>query len=144
MRALRHGRGLTQQEASKAIGISMKQLQRVELGQANVTLGTLLACTSVYKVRLSELFADAHLSDGKWRGRGLAEEQRRLGDRVRGLRMERRLTQEQTAERVGLSVIQYGRLERGQANVSLATLVAVAMAFRVKTGELFEGEERQR
>jgi transcriptional regulator with XRE-family HTH domain len=71
--------------------------------------------------------------------RALRQEQQRLAARLRGMREERELTQEQAAERIGLSIIQYGRLERGQANVSLATLVGVAAAFRVRVAELFEG-----
>lgn len=139
MLALREARELTQQVAAEAIGISVKQLRRVELGQANVTLATLLACTLFYKVELAWLFAEDDAAEMKHRARALAEEQARLSVRVRGLRDERGLTQEEAAERIGLSVIQYGRLERAQANISLATLVAVAAAFRVKAGELFEG-----
>jgi hypothetical protein len=33
--------------------------------------------------------------------------------------------------------VQLGRLERGQANVSLGTLVALALALRVELRELF-------
>jgi DNA-binding XRE family transcriptional regulator len=57
MRTLRQERGWTQQSAAAAIGVSLKQLQRVELGQANVTLTTLLACALVYGVELRDLFA---------------------------------------------------------------------------------------
>ena len=69
--------------------------------------------------------------------RAVMREQRRLGVRVRALRHARGLTQEMAAERSGLSTVQLGRLERGQANVSLAALVALAMAFRVELRELF-------
>jgi transcriptional regulator with XRE-family HTH domain len=139
MTALRQARELTQLDAAEAIGISGKQLRRVELGQANVTLATLLACALFYKVDLRVLFAEDDVSETKHRARTLAQEQTRLSERVRGLRSQRGLTQEAAAERVGLSVIQYGRLERARANISLATLVAVAAAFRVKLGELFDG-----
>jgi transcriptional regulator with XRE-family HTH domain len=70
--------------------------------------------------------------------RALREEQRRLGARLRALRDERALTQEQAAEQIGLHSNHLQRLERGAANVTLATLVAVSLAYRVSVRSLFE------
>jgi transcriptional regulator with XRE-family HTH domain len=70
--------------------------------------------------------------------RALREEQRRLGARLRALREERALTQEQAAEQIGLHSNHIQRLERGAANVTLVTLVAVAQAYRVSIRSLFE------
>jgi len=70
--------------------------------------------------------------------RALREEQRRLGARLRALREGRALTQEQAAEQIGLHSNHLQRLERGAANVTLATLVAVALAYRVSIRSLFE------
>lgn len=69
--------------------------------------------------------------------RALRREQQRLAARVRELRAARGWSQELAAERVGLSAKQFGALERGQANVTLATLVGCALAFRVELSELF-------
>lgn len=69
--------------------------------------------------------------------KALAREQRRLGRRLRALRQERGLTQEAAAERIGLSSKHLRRLESGQANVTLATLVACALAYRVGLASLF-------
>jgi transcriptional regulator with XRE-family HTH domain len=41
------------------------------------------------------------------------------------------LTQRQAADLIGLSVRQYGRLERGQANATLATIRKIAAAYGV-------------
>jgi transcriptional regulator with XRE-family HTH domain len=41
------------------------------------------------------------------------------------------LTQRQAADLIGLSVRQYGRLERGQANATLATIRKIAAAYEV-------------
>jgi transcriptional regulator with XRE-family HTH domain len=57
------------------------------------------------------------------------------------LRRARLLSQEAAAERVGVSTKQIGRLERGEANVTLATLVACATTYRVELAELFTRNE---
>jgi transcriptional regulator with XRE-family HTH domain len=69
--------------------------------------------------------------------KALQREQRRLGERVRALRLARGWTQESAAETIAISVKQLRRLEQGQANVTLATLVALAAGFRVGLAELF-------
>lgn len=69
--------------------------------------------------------------------KALQREQRRLGERVRKLRLERGWTQEHAAESIAISVKQLRRLEQGQANVTLATLVALGAGFRVGVAELF-------
>jgi DNA-binding XRE family transcriptional regulator len=71
--------------------------------------------------------------------RALSREQNRLGSLLRELRQERGLSQEQAAERIGLSDKQLRRIELGQANVTLATLVACAMAYKVELKDLFAG-----
>jgi transcriptional regulator with XRE-family HTH domain len=76
--------------------------------------------------------------------RALREEQRRLGARLRALREERALTQEQAAERIGLHSNHLQRLERGAANVTLATLVAVSLAYGVSIRSLFEQARAER
>ncbi len=69
--------------------------------------------------------------------RALRREQRRLGAVLRTLRQERGLSRESAAERIGLSLNQLGRLERGEANVTLATLVACAVGLQVDLVDLF-------
>jgi transcriptional regulator with XRE-family HTH domain len=76
--------------------------------------------------------------------RALREEQRRLGVRLRTLREERALTQEQAAEQIGLHSNHLQRLERGAANVTLATLVAVSLAYGVPIHSLFEEPRARR
>lgn len=71
--------------------------------------------------------------------RAFERERKRLGKRLRKLRSERELTQEQAAEVVGLSEKHLRRIELGQANVTLATLVAFAQAFGLGLPELLEG-----
>ena len=49
-----------------------------------------------------------------------------IGKNLRATRSRMGLTQEQTAERVGITIEFYGRMERGQALPSLKTLVRMA------------------
>ena len=66
-----------------------------------------------------------------------------LGERVRELRVAYRATQEQLAERAGLSYKFIGEIERGKANPTVDTLYRLAKALRVDTHELllFPGRE---
>jgi XRE family aerobic/anaerobic benzoate catabolism transcriptional regulator len=55
----------------------------------------------------------------------------RVGARVKQLRQARRLTQEQLAERAGLSYKFIGEVERGRGNPTLTTLAALSEALGV-------------
>jgi len=58
LRSLRLELGLSQEAAAERVGITDRQLRRLELGQANVTLATLVACAVAYRVQLARLFGD--------------------------------------------------------------------------------------
>ena len=60
----------------------------------------------------------------------------RLGAAVKALRARRRLTQEQLAERSGLSYKFVGEIERGDANPTFLTLERVAKALAVPMSTL--------
>jgi len=65
---------------------------------------------------------------------------RRLGGRVKLLRRERRLTQEELAERAGLTSKFVGEVERAESNPSAASLARMAGALSVSMGDLFEAD----
>ena len=60
----------------------------------------------------------------------------RLGLRLRVLRVERHLTQDQLADRAGLHRTYVSRLERGQHNVTVLILGRLAGALGVQCQEL--------
>ena len=60
-----------------------------------------------------------------------------LGGRVRQIRTERGLTQAELGERCGLHRTFVGSVERGERNVSVLNLRAIAKALRVEVGHLF-------
>jgi transcriptional regulator with XRE-family HTH domain len=55
------------------------------------------------------------------------------------VREERKMTQELAAERAGLHAKHLGVVEGGGANVTFATLVALAFAYEVSLSAFFEG-----
>lgn len=76
--------------------------------------------------------------------RAIKRELRRIGGRLRQLRQERGLTQEQAAEAIGVHPKHMIKMEQGAANLTVATLVAAAVAFKVPLRDLFpetEGED---
>ncbi len=60
-----------------------------------------------------------------------------MGARLRALRAERGLSQEKASELIGIHAKHLQRLERGTANVTIATLIAVTQAYGVVLGSLF-------
>ncbi len=62
---------------------------------------------------------------------------RRLGRRIRALRIEAGLTQEAAAERARLDYKHLQAIEAGQSNVTVASLVGIAKALRVSVADLF-------
>src|SRR5687767_11742644 len=60
-----------------------------------------------------------------------------VGERLRELRLAYHITQEELAERSGLSYKFIGEIERGQANPTIDTMWQLAKALRVDVHELF-------
>ena len=61
----------------------------------------------------------------------------RIGLRIKSLRRGRGLTQDQVAERTGLSLNYLSRIERGLENPTLDTFLALADALKVEPLDLF-------
>lgn len=66
---------------------------------------------------------------------------RDLGLRIRELRRQRDDTQESAAERLGMLVPNYARIEQGRLNVTVDTLVRIANALDVPLAELFKAPQ---
>jgi transcriptional regulator with XRE-family HTH domain len=61
-----------------------------------------------------------------------------FGERIRALRQDRGLSQERLAEMAGVHRTYLSSLERGERNVSLDNIYAIAEALGVSPAELFE------
>lgn len=70
---------------------------------------------------------------------GVGRSLRRLGRQIRALRKSVNLTQEDAAERAKLDYKHFQAIEAGSINVTVASLIGIAKAFRVKLADLFDG-----
>lgn len=64
--------------------------------------------------------------------------EQRFGEHLRSMRHERGFTQEELAERCGLSVDAVRRIERGRFSASLGTIAKLARGLGVSLRTLFE------
>jgi len=60
-----------------------------------------------------------------------------LGKRLRNLRKEKMLTQEEIAEKAGMNAKYYAQVERGQRNVTVGSLQRIADGLGVRLEDLF-------
>jgi len=66
---------------------------------------------------------------------------RLLGTRVRELRLKRGWTQDVFADKSGFHRAQVGAFERGEMNLTLASLLLLAQTVKIRVGDLFRGIE---
>jgi len=81
-------------------------------------------------------------SSGGEHSRWVRVRARELGDRVRARRMDKGLSQEELGERSGLHRTYIGQVERGEKNVSVRNLIAIADGLGVDVAELVQGLRR--
>ncbi len=60
-----------------------------------------------------------------------------LGKNLKKARNNANLTQAQVAEKVGIHVNFYARIERGEADASLETMKEILKALKIKSSEVF-------
>ncbi|MBR1425746.1 helix-turn-helix transcriptional regulator [bacterium] len=63
---------------------------------------------------------------------------KRFGKRLREIRKQRKLTQEELAERIDLSTNFVGMVERGQRNTTIANVFKMSKALGIKLSKFFE------
>jgi len=66
----------------------------------------------------------------------MADIRKKFGTHLRNLRTERKLTQEDLADRAGMHFTYIGQIERGLRNPSLINLEKIAKALKVSAGTL--------
>lgn len=60
-----------------------------------------------------------------------------FGNRIRKIRNEKEMSQEELAGRSGLALSQIGRMERGVINATLSSVFAISRALEIEVSELF-------
>jgi ribosome-binding protein aMBF1 (putative translation factor) len=73
----------------------------------------------------------------------MTQVQKRLGQRLRKLRLDRGWTQEQFAERAGKHWTYIGGIERGTRNPTITVLEAIASALGISLADLFTWDEEE-
>ncbi|MGC1522740.1 MAG: helix-turn-helix transcriptional regulator [Steroidobacteraceae bacterium] len=68
---------------------------------------------------------------------------RSLGEEVRERRKQRNLSQGALAHQAGVHTNVVGRLERGSYNISVLTLLAIAVKLNTSVAELFVGAAKR-
>lgn len=66
-----------------------------------------------------------------------------IGRRLKRIRQRKKLTQENLAEKVGISPKYISSIERGQENPTLDTLIKIVHALEVEMGEVFLTENEE-
>jgi len=66
-----------------------------------------------------------------------------FGERIRNLRIQKRMSQEKLAFISNLHRTYIGGIERGERNPSLKNIVAIAKALDVTLSELFQVEDKR-
>ena len=62
---------------------------------------------------------------------------KKFGDRVRGERLKRNLSQEQLAAKAGVHRTYIGMIERAEKNITLENIQKIAGALSIKLSEIF-------
>ena len=64
----------------------------------------------------------------------------KLGNQLRKLRLEGKMTQENLANEIGTTISQISRLERGVLNTSVSTIHAISVALKLPIKDFFDFE----
>lgn len=67
-----------------------------------------------------------------------------LGNRLRALREESEMTQEQVAEVLGMSRQKYARIEKGVNDITLEVLMRVAELYQIEVADITKVLEKKR
>jgi transcriptional regulator with XRE-family HTH domain len=63
---------------------------------------------------------------------------KKIGDRIRLFRVMRDLSQDNVADEIGMSAGNFGKIERGEIDISTSHLVQIAKVLKVNVIEFFE------
>jgi transcriptional regulator with XRE-family HTH domain len=66
-----------------------------------------------------------------------------VGQKIRQLRKEHKLTQVELSQRLGIQQSDLSRMEKGEYRVSLDTLFRILAEFEMSIGEFFEGVAKE-
>lgn len=62
--------------------------------------------------------------------------QQYMGKKLKGIREQRNLSQEEVAKTTGISITYYAGIERGEENPTYAVLESICKSLRIKSSEI--------
>jgi transcriptional regulator with XRE-family HTH domain len=62
--------------------------------------------------------------------------QTKLGENIKKIRLEAKLTQKQVADKADMNVNYFARIERGEENLTFEVLEKIVKALKVKSSEI--------
>lgn len=131
IRELRKSQKLSQQKLALMVNVERSYLAKIEGGKRNPSLECIEKISKGLGLSLEEFFKGCSLLTRATRIL--------LGQRVRALREESNLTQEQLALMTGVGRSYLAKVEAGNRNATIDFMEKVALGLGVTLGQLFEG-----
>lgn len=129
IRAFREERGYTLQELAKRANLSLSYLSEIERGSKRPSLKTIDKLAAALNV------AKTQLIEGDLTDTGLS-----LGDKIRMLRTEKKMSLQELAQKAGISLSYLSEIERGTVYPALGTLKRLAESLNVPPSAIMTQE----
>ncbi len=129
VRTLRLARGMSIDELAAGSGIAASELAWLERGEYNPQLHELFALADALGTTATTLMVEVERQE---------DASVPFGQRLREVRRERGISQDQLALRTGIHPTAIGRLERGAREPRLSTILRVARGLDVQPGMLLD------
>lgn len=134
IKELRIKKGLTQQKLANATNISRSAIGMVEKNKQGLGRENLVTIANFFGVTVDYLLSDDIEVD-------INSTSNKLGDKIKTLRKERRITQQELGRNVGLSTSSIGMIESDKQGASSEKLKEIADFFGVTVDYLLSEDE---
>lgn len=125
LKQLRKEKGISQACIASAVGISTTQYQNYEYGKSEPTASVLVALANTFDVPIDYLAGRCE------EGCNTNKLMKSLGENIRQMRLSKYMSGEMLAYRASMSPSSLYRIEKGESNFTLNTLVKIADAMDV-------------
>lgn len=146
LRTIRESLGLSQEALGKRIGLTGAHISRLENGKSGITDTILDKYIEEFGVDSEWLHSDVDVCVDE---KAIFAEKKidgfnSLGERIRNMRLELKMSQKKFAEYAGIQPSDINRVEAGKATLGPQTLNRIAEAFQVGIEWLQYGDESKK
>jgi|LGVF01.2.fsa_nt_gb transcriptional regulator with XRE-family HTH domain len=134
IKKIRKEKGLTQKELGELLGVSDTMIGKWEGNNRKPKIDTLRKIANALQIDFTELMDNNQHED-------LSEKTRDLTKKIRQLRVLKKLTQLELAEKAGVSLITIRRCEKEKQNLTIDTLYKIANALEIDLSELIDNKQ---